>query len=437
MPSLLIRGGRIVDPSQSLDATGDVLIRDGRVVAIGAAAVSESDAAGADEVIDAEGMIITPGLVDMHVHLREPGREEDETIETGAAAAIAGGFTSVACIPNTEPPIDTQGAVEFIHQKAARADACNVFVVACVSRDRAGKELAEIGQLVEAGAVAFTDDGSPVYDAELMRRAFEYCRMFDKPILAHEEVLELSHGGVMHEGLVSLALGLPGMPAAAEEVMIGRDIALAEVTGGRLHVMHLSTAGGVALVRRAKAQGIAVTAEATPHHFTLTDECLRQFDSNYKMSPPLRTAADVEAILDGLVDGTIDCIATDHAPHAIEKKMLELDRAPFGILGLETAVGLSITRLIVPGRLDWPRLVDAMSTLPSRILGIDRGTLAVGSVGDVTIIDPNLTWEVDASTFRSKSVNSPFHGWQLTGRAVATIVGGRVKFRLHEAAAAS
>ncbi|MBL6714458.1 MAG: dihydroorotase [Pirellulales bacterium] len=437
MPSLLIRGGRIVDPSQSLDATGDVLIRDGRVVAIGAAAVSESDAAGADEVIDAEGMIITPGLVDMHVHLREPGREEDETIETGAAAAIAGGFTSVACIPNTEPPIDTQGAVEFIHQKAARADACNVFVVACVSRDRAGKELAEIGQLVEAGAVAFTDDGSPVYDAELMRRAFEYCRMFDKPILAHEEVLELSHGGVMHEGLVSLALGLPGMPAAAEEVMIGRDIALAEVTGGRLHVMHLSTAGGVALVRRAKAQGIAVTAEATPHHFTLTDECLRQFDSNYKMSPPLRTAADVEAILDGLVDGTIDCIATDHAPHAIEKKMLELDRAPFGILGLETAVGLSITRLIVPGRLDWPRLVDAMSTLPSRILGIDRGTLAVGAVGDVTIIDPNLTWEVDASTFRSKSVNSPFHGWQLTGRAVATIVGGRVKFRLHEAAAAS
>jgi len=437
MPSLLIRGGRIVDPSQSLDATGDVLIRDGRVLAIGAAAVSESDAAGADEVIDAEGMIITPGLVDMHVHLREPGREEDETIETGAAAAIAGGFTSVACIPNTEPPIDTQGAVEFIHQKAARADACNVFVVACVSRDRAGKELAEIGQLVEAGAVAFTDDGSPVYDAELMRRAFEYCRMFDKPILAHEEVLELSHGGVMHEGLVSLALGLPGMPAAAEEVMIGRDIALAEVTGGRLHVMHLSTAGGVELVRRAKAQGSAVTAEATPPHFTLTDECRRQFDSNYKMSPPLRTAADVEAILDGLVDGTIDCIATDHAPHAIEKKMLELDRAPFGILGLETAVGLSITRLIVPGRLDWPRLVDAMSTLPSRILGIDRGTLAVGAVGDVTIIDPNLTWEVDASTFRSKSVNSPFHGWQLTGRAVATIVGGRVKFRLHEAAAAS
>ena len=435
MSTLLIRGGRIVDPSQSLDAIGDLLIRDGRVVAIGPDAARENGDVVADEVLDASGMIVTPGLVDMHVHLREPGREEDETIASGGAAAIAGGFTSVACIPNTEPPIDTQAAVEFIHQTAARADTCNVFVVACASRNREGQELAEIGQLVEAGAVAFSDDGSPVYDAGLMRRVFEYCRMFDKPFLAHEEVLELTKGGVMNEGLVSLALGLPGMPAAAEEVMIGRDIALAEVTSGRLHVMHLSTAGGVELVRQAKARGIAVTTEAAPHHFTLTDECLRRFDSNFKMSPPLRTAADVEAILEGLADGTIDCIATDHAPHALEKKMLELDRAPFGILGLETAVGLSITRLIVPGRIDWSRLVSAMSTLPSQILGIERGTLAVGAVGDVTIIDPEMTWEVDAATFRSKSVNSPFQGWQLTGRAVATIVGGRIKFRLHESAA--
>lgn len=432
MPTLLIKGGRIVDPSQSLDRVDDLLIRDGRIAAIGPA-----DASTADEVIEADGLIVTPGLVDMHVHLREPGREEDETIETGTAAAIAGGFTSVACIPNTEPPIDTQGAVEFIHQKAVRADACNVFVVACASRNREGKELAEIGQLVEAGAVAFTDDGSPVYDAELMRRVFEYCRMFDKPFLAHEEVLELTAGGVMNEGLVSMVLGLKGMPAAGEEVMIGRDIALAEVTGGRLHVMHLSTAGGVELVRQAKARGLAVTTEATPHHFTLTDECLRSFDSNYKMSPPLRTAADVEAILEGLADGTIDCIATDHAPHALEKKMLELDRAPFGILGLETAVGLSVTRLVVPGRIDWLRLVEAMSTLPSKILGIDRGTLAAGAVADVTIIDPAMTWEVDASSSRSKSVNTPFHGWQLTGRAVATIVGGRIKFRLAGAAATS
>ncbi|MEI6241741.1 MAG: dihydroorotase, partial [Planctomycetia bacterium] len=366
----------------------------------------------------------------MHVHLREPGREEDETIETGTRAALAGGFTSVACIPNTEPPIDTQSTVEFIHQKAARADTCNVFVVGCVSRDRAGKELADIGQLVEAGAVAFSDDGAPVYDAELMRRALEYCRMFDKPILAHEEVLELSHGGVMHEGLVSLVLGLAGMPAAAEEVMIGRDIALAEVTSGRLHVMHVSTAGGVALVRAAKARGARVTAEACPHHFTLTDECLRGFDSNFKMSPPLRTADDVEAIMAGLADGTLDCIATDHAPHAREKKMLELDRAPMGILGLETAVGLSVTRLVNTGRIGWPRLIEAMSTLPARILGVNRGTLRPGSIADITLIDPNLAWQVDVGRFCSKSVNSPFHGWTLTGRAVATIVAGRVKYRL-------
>jgi dihydroorotase len=423
MARLLIRGGRVVDPAQAIDRVDDVLVEDGRITAI-------AGGGAADEIIDASGLIVCPGLVDMHVHLREPGREEDETIATGARAAVAGGFTSIACIPNTEPPIDTQANVEFIHQKAARADACNVFVVACVSRNREGKELAEIGQLVEAGAVAFSDDGSPVADAELMRRAFEYCRMFDKAILAHEEVLELSRGGVMNEGLVSLVLGLPGMPPAAEDVMIGRDIALAEVTGGRLHVMHVSTAGGVELVRAAKARGARVTAEACPHHFTLTDESLRGFDSNFKMSPPLRTAADVDAIIAGLIDGTIDCIATDHAPHALEKKMLELDRAPFGILGLETAVGLAVTRLIVPGRIGWPRLVEAMSTLPARILGIDRGTLRPGAVADITLIDPQQTWQVDVEAFQSKSVNSPFHGWTLQGRAVATIVGGRVKYRL-------
>jgi len=427
MATLLIRGGRVVDPSQGIDGVHDVLVRDGLVVGVGSEGAQTIGKA--DETIDATGLVVSPGLVDMHVHLREPGREEDETIETGTRAALAGGFTSVACIPNTEPPIDTQSTVEFIHQKAARADTCNVFVVGCVSRDRAGKELADIGQLVEAGAVAFSDDGAPVYDAELMRRALEYCRMFDKPILAHEEVLELSHGGVMHEGLVSLVLGLAGMPAAAEEVMIGRDIALTEVTGGRLHVMHVSTAGGVALVRAAKARGARVTAEACPHHFTLTDECLRGFDSNFKMSPPLRTADDVEAIMAGLADGTLDCIATDHAPHAREKKMLELDRAPMGILGLETAVGLSVTRLVNTGRIGWPRLIEAMSTLPARILGVNRGTLRPGAIADITLIDPSLTWQVDVQKFCSKSVNSPFHGWTLTGRAVATIVAGRVKYR--------
>jgi len=427
MATLLIRGGRVIDPAQDIDRIADLRIVDGRIAGIGP---GETGAGRADETIDAAGMIVTPGLIDMHVHLREPGREEDETIASGTRAALAGGFTSVACIPNTEPPIDTQAAVEFIHQKAARADTCNVFVVACVSRNREGKELAEIGQLVEAGAVAFSDDGAPVSDAELMRRALEYCGMFGKPILAHEEVLELSRGGVMNEGLVSLLLGLGGMPAAAEEVMIGRDTALAESTSGRLHVMHVSTAGGVALVRAAKARGVRVTAEACPHHFTLTDESLRTFDANCKMSPPLRTAADVEAIIAGIADGTIDCIATDHAPHAREKKMLDLDRAPFGILGLETAIGLSVTRLVAPGRLGWPRLVEAMSTLPARILGLDRGTLRTGSPADVTIIDPDRSWKVDVKSFRSKSINSPFDGWTLRGRAVATIVAGRVKYRL-------
>ena len=428
MATLLIRGGRVVDPSQGIDRVDDLFIRDGLVVAVGNSGVQP--VGKADETIDAAGLVVAPGLIDMHVHLREPGREEDETIETGTRAAVAGGFTSVACIPNTEPPIDTQAAVEFVNQKAVRADNCNVFVVACVSRNREGKELAEIGQLVEAGAVAFSDDGAPVYDAELMRRAFEYCRMFDRPILAHEEVLELSRGGVMNEGLVSLVLGLGGMPAAAEEVMIGRDIALAEVTGGRLHVMHVSTAGGVALIREAKRRGARVTGEACPHHFTLTDESLRGFDSNYKMSPPLRTAADVEGIIAGIVDGTLDCIATDHAPHSREKKMLELDRAPFGILGLETAVGLAVTRLVATGRIGWPRLVEAMSTLPARILGVNRGTLRPGAVADITLIDPNLSWQVDVKSFLSKSVNSPFDRWTLKGRAVATIVGGRVKYRL-------
>ncbi len=432
MATLLVRGGRVIDPSQGIDRIDDVLVRDGLVVAVGHSGTQP--VGRVDDTLDAAGLIVTPGLVDMHVHLREPGREEDETIETGTRAALAGGFTSVACIPNTEPPIDTQAAVEFIHQKAARADTCNVFVVACASKNREGKELAEIGQLVEAGAVAFSDDGAPVQDAELMRRVFEYCRMFDKPFLAHEEVLELTAGGVMHEGLVSLVLGLKGMPAAGEEVLIGRDIALAEATDGRLHVMHVSTAGGVALIRAAKARGSRVTAEACPHHFTLTDESLRGFDSNFKMSPPLRTAADVEAIIEGLVDGTIDCIATDHAPHALEKKMLELDRAPFGILGLETAVGLAVTRLVVPGRIDWSRLVEAMSMLPARILGINRGTLRPGAVADITLIDPEMFWRVDAKAFASKSVNTPFHGWTLQGRAVATIVGGRVKYRLRDPA---
>jgi dihydroorotase len=422
--SLLIEGGRVIDPSQRLDRITNVLVENGRIAGFDAIAT------GKEHVIDAHGKIVAPGLIDMHVHLREPGREEDETILTGSRAAIAGGFTSIACIPNTEPPIDTQAAVEFIQHLAAQADQCNVFVVACVSKNREGKELAEIGQLVQAGAVAFSDDGAPVYDAELMRRALEYCQMFDKPILNHAEVRELTQGGVMHEGLVSMVLGLPGMPASAEDVMTARDIALADATGGRVHIMHVSTSGSVDLIRRAKGRGVRVTTEVCPHHFTLSDECLRTFDSNFKMSPPLRGKSDVEACIAGLVDGTIDVICTDHAPHAREKKMRELDQAPFGIVGLETALGLVVTQLIEPGHLDWSQAIEKLTINPARILGIPKGTLAVGADADITVIDPAAEWVVDPNQFRSKSTNTPFTGWKLRGRADTVIVGGRVKYRV-------
>lgn len=422
---LLIRGGRVIDPSQGLDRITDLLLADGKVAGYDA---SPESAAGA-ETIDATGKIVAPGLIDMHVHLREPGREEDETIASGTAAALAGGFASVACMPNTDPPIDSQGAVEFVLGQAARAGNANVFVVACVSKNREGKELAEIGRLVEAGAVAFSDDGAPIYDPELMRRAFEYCLMFDRPVLNHPEIPELTANGVMHEGLTSLLLGLPGMPPAAEDVMASRDIALAEATGGRFHLMHVSSGGAVDAVRRAKRRGVRVTCEVTPHHFTLTDECLRLFDANYKMNPPLRGKGHVKGCIDGLIDGTIDVIASDHAPHAKEKKMQELDRAPFGIIGLETTLGLVVTRLIEPGHLDWPTALAKMTINPARILGIPKGTLQIGADADVTIIDPSARWTVDPKQFRSKSTNTPFTDWELTGRAAVVIVGGRVKYR--------
>jgi dihydroorotase len=421
--SILIEGGRVIDPSQGMDRITNLLIENGRIAAYDAIAT------GKEQVIDASGKIVSPGLIDMHVHLREPGREEDETILTGASAAVAGGFTSIACIPNTEPPIDTQATVEFIQHQASRADQCNVFVVACVSKNREGKELAELGQLVHAGAVAFSDDGAPVYDAELMRRALEYCQMFDKPILNHAEVRELTQGGVMHEGLVSMVLGLPGMPASAEDVMTARDIALADATGGRVHMMHVSTSGSIDLIRRAKSRGVRVTTEVCPHHFTLSDECLRSFDSNFKMSPPLRGQSHVDACIAGLVDGTIDVICTDHAPHSREKKMRELDQAPFGIVGLETALGLVVTKLIETGKLDWSQAIEKMTINPARILGIPKGTLAIGADADVTVIDPVTEWTVDPAKFKSKSTNTPFAGWKLRGRADTVIVGGRVKLR--------
>src|SRR5437870_540961 len=385
MKTLRITNGRVIDPSQGLDQITDLWIRGETILGVGPRSELQ-----ANLTLDAAGKIVCPGLIDMHVHLREPGREEDETIATGTASALAGGITSVACMPNTEPALDSQAAAEFVYLQAARAANANVFPVGAITKGRQGEELAEIGGLVEGGAVAFTDDGSPVVSAEIMRRALEYCRMFGKAILSHAEDLELSRGGVMNEGFESMRLGLRGMPAAAEEVMVHRDIALAELTGGRLHILHVSTAGSVDLIRRARQRGVRVSGEACPHHFTLTDKYLQTFDSNYKMAPPLRTEADVQALIAGLKDGTLEVIASDHAPHAPEKKMRELNEAPNGIIGVETLLPICIHSLVKPGHLTWPQLLEKLTIKPARVLGIDRGTLHAGAVADVTIIDPTV-----------------------------------------------
>jgi dihydroorotase len=422
LPTILITGGRIIDPSQDLDQIGDLWISRGRIQPPG------SGYEEVERVVDAQGMIVCPGLVDVHVHLREPGNEEDETIATGAAAALAGGVTSLACMPNTVPAIDTQAAAEFVVLQAQRAQKANVYPVGAVSKGRKGEELAELGQLVAGGAVAFTDDGAPVASAALLRRALEYAKMFDRVIMQHCQVPELTVGGVMNEGFESMRLGLGGMPAAAEDIMVARDIRLAEITGGRLHIQHISTARSVELVREGIRRGVRVTAEACPHHFALTDERLRSFDSNYKMNPPLRTWNDVEAVISGLKDNTIELIATDHAPHAREKKMREIDQAPFGIIGLETLIPITVTSLIEPGHLTWPDAIRKLTYNPARLLGIPKGTLRAGADADVTIIDPDVRWEIDPSQFLSKSRNTPFGGWQVRGRAHTVIVGGEIRF---------
>jgi dihydroorotase len=422
--SILLRGGRVIDPSQRLEQIADVAIRDGRIAAVG------SDLAkSADEVVDATGLIVAPGLIDMHVHLREPGFEESETIETGTAAAAAGGFTAVACMPNTAPPLDSDSAIEFVLRQAARTASTRVYPVGALTAGRQGKELAEIGLMVRAGAIAFSDDGDGVADASVCLRAMRYVAMFDRLFIQHCEDPALSGRGVMHAGPTATRLGLPGIPATAEIVMVQRDITLAAQAGVRYHVSHISTAGAVELTRAAKQRGQRVTSEVCPHHLLLTDEACESYDTNYKMKPPLRSRADVNACLEAVRDGTIDCLVTDHAPHGRESKEHEFQQAPFGIIGLETALPLFVEALVQPEIITWSRLIYCMSTRPAELLGVTGGTLAVGQPADVVLIDPDVEWTVDVEQMRSKSRNSPFDGRRVRARAVGTLLEGEWRYR--------
>lgn len=418
---LLIKNGLVVDPSNEYSQVSDLLVSEGKIAAVGANIQCE----GA-QVIDASGKLVFPGLIDMHVHLREPGLEAKETIATGTRAAARGGFTSVACMPNTKPVVDNQAMVEFIKTRAASEGMVNVFPIGAITKGSEGAELAEIGDMKMAGAVGVSDDGHPVMNAQVMRLAMEYAKMFDIPVISHCEDINLVADGVMNEGYCSTVFGLKGINRLAEEVMVARDIMLAELTGARVHIAHISTIGSVELVRMAKKRGINVTAEATPHHFTLTDEAVKTYDTNTKVNPPLRGQDDVNAIKEGLRDGTIDVIATDHAPHAEEEKDVEYNYAPFGMVGLETAVGLAFRELVKPGVLTVKELAEKMSLNPARILGIDKGHLTCGADADITIIDPDLKEVVNIRNFASKGKNSPFEGWELQGLPVMTVVGGKV-----------
>lgn len=429
---VLIRGGRVIDPSQGLDRHLDVLIAEGKISELAEhippplyeAAI---DPAAAPRIIDARDCIVAPGFIDMHTHLREPGFEYKETIMTGLAAAAAGGMTAVAAMANTQPVHDTSAVTEFMIRRAAVVEGTRLYPIGAVSMGLRGEELAEIGGMHKSGIVGLSDDGMPVMNARLMRRAMEYGRMLGLPILSHCEDHGLSHNGAMHEGIVSTLLGLPGIPAAAENIMVYRDIQLAALTGAHLHVQHVSTAEAVALVRRAKEQGLPITTEACPHHFTLTDEAVQQYDTNTKVNPPLRTAQDVAAVKAGLADGTIDVIASDHAPHHITEKEREYTAAPSGMVGLETMVGLSL-QLYHQGILSLPQLIAKFTVHPARVLGLPHGTLQVGGSADVTILDPEYDVVVEAAALRSRSKNSPFLGWRLRGAAVLTMVGGKIIF---------
>jgi len=423
MSRLLVKGGRVVDPSQGIDAALDVLLADGKVEKLGARL-----AARGAPVIDADGLVVCPGFIDIHTHLREPGREDKETIASGTRAAAAGGFTAVCAMPNTDPVNDTAGITRAIVEKARAEGVVRVYPIGAITRGQQGEELAEFGDLQEAGCVAFSDDGKPVASARMMRRALEYARTFGLVLIDHCEEPTLAEKACMNEGPVATLLGLRGAPAAGEAIMVERDVLLAELTGGRVHIAHLSAAASVDAVRRGKARGVKVTAEVTPHHLFLTDEAVREtgYDTNTKMNPPLRSEADRQAVLAGLRDGTIDCIATDHAPHTVDDKKVEYDQAAFGVVGLETAVALSLDRLVGAGILDLALLVSLLSTRPARILGLPGGTLAPGSPADVTVLDPGRRVVVDPSRFESKGRHTPFAGWSLKGGPALTIVGGRV-----------
>jgi len=421
---MLIRNGHIIDPANNRDGIADLLIRDGIISRIEQDIPLTPDL----EVIDAAGQLVIPGLVDMHTHLREPGYEYKETIRTGTMSAAAGGFTSVCCMPNTQPVNDSQAVTEFIRQRAFTTGVVNVFPVGAITKGSKGDEITEMGDLKKAGCVAVSDDGKPVVNNLVMRRALEYAKMFKLPVISHCEDLALADDGVINEGKISTELGLRGIPNASEDVMVARDIALAELTGGHIHIAHVSTGGAVDLIRRAKGKGVNVTAETCPHYLVLTDEAVRGYNTNAKMKPPLRSARDVADVRIGLQDGTIDAIATDHAPHSQEEKEREFDYAPFGIIGLETALPI-VLRLVEEGVLTLRDVVLKMSVNPARILGINKGSIAIGEAADITMIKPGAAWVVDAGNLKSKSRNTPFDGWKMRGLVSYTIVGGRVVYR--------
>lgn len=424
MSNLILKNGRVIDPANRRDEVADVLVRDGKIAGVG----KDLDGSGC-EVFDATGMVVAPGFIDMHVHLREPGFEHAETIESGSRSAAAGGFTAVCCMPNTKPVNDSATVTSYVVERARRDAIVKVFPIGAITKGSLGEELAAIGSMKAAGVVAISDDGRPVMNARVMRRAMETAAALDLPIINHCEDLHLSAGGDMHEGIVSTRLGLRGIPSASEDVMVARDILLAELTGARYHVAHLSTKRAVAMVGFARQRGLNVTCEVTPHHFAIGDRCMKPYDANYKMKPPLRGDEDVEAMLDGISDGTVDALATDHAPHPGSEKMQEFEQCPFGILGLETAIGLTFEHLVHPGRISLQRMIELYTTGPNDILRLGLGTLTEGAPGDITVLSESAEWTYDVNKSPSRSRNSPFDGHRFRGGAVATIVNGAVVWR--------